>query len=328
MGEILSQSEIDDLLNALSSGNAEEIVTKPLSVSKEAKDYNFARPSKFNKEQLRTMEIMFDHYARIVSSFLTAYLRTASHMEVANAEQMTYSEFHNSLVNPVILGIVDFPPLKGSIVLELSANIGYSIIDRILGGPGLSIKRLRDFSEIEKILLERVLSQMLTYLIEPWENVVEIKPQLGKIETNSQFAQIISPSDMIALVTLSFKVGTSEGLLNFAIPHMVIEPIMERLNTKYWFRQADDEDTDAYRDDVEDQLESAMVPVSAEIGSTTLTVADFVHLQVGDVIALESYANADVNIKVGSLLKFQGKPGISRGKNAIQVTTLLEREEQ
>jgi flagellar motor switch protein FliM len=169
---------------------------------------------------------------------------------------------------------------------------------------------------------------MLTYLIEPWENVVEIKPNLGKIETNSQFAQIIAPSDMIALVTLSFKVGTSEGLLNFAIPHMVIEPIMERLNTKYWFRQADDENTDAYWDDMENQLESAMVPVSAEVGSTSLTVEEFIHLQVGDVIPLDSYANTDINIMIGSLLKFQGKPGISRGKNAVQVTTLLGKEEQ
>lgn len=327
MGDILSQNEIDELLNALNSGGTDNIVIAPTSHVKEAKDYDFARPSKFNKEQLRTLEIIFDNFARMVSSFLTGYLRTTCAVEVANAEQITYKEFNNSMVNPVILGIVDFSPLKGSILLELSANIGYSIIDRVLGGAGVGMKRLRDFSEIEKILLERICSQMLIYLVEPWENVVHVRPRLEKIETNSQFAQIISPNEMIALVTLSLKVGSSEGLLNFCIPHLVVEPIMERLNTKFWFAQNDEEDTDTYRDDLEIQLNKAQVPISAVVGKTSITVNDFINLQVGDIIPLDSYITSDLNIMVGNLLKFQGKPGVNRGKNAIQITSFLDKEE-
>ena len=327
MGDILSQSEIDALLNSITSGEDIESETAQPGNLKEAKVYNFARPSKFNKEQLRTLEIIFDNFARIVSSFLTGYLRTPSHIEVANAEQMTYNEFNNSLVNPVILGLIDFKPLKGTVILEMSANIGYSIIDRILGGPGMSMKKIRDFSEIEKILLERVLSQIITYLVEPWENLLVLHPTIEKIETNSQFAQIISPNEMVALVTLSVKVGSSEGLMNFCIPHLVIEPIMKKLNTKFWFAARDNEDAEIYREDLEAKLERTKVHVAAVVGRTVITVNDFVSLQIGDIIPLDSYTSSDLNIMVGDLLKFYAKPGISRGKNAIQITSVKGMED-
>ncbi len=327
MGDILSQSEIDALLNALTSGDTASISVEPQANAKEAKNYNFYKPPKFNKEQLRTLEIIFDNFARSVSSFLSGYLRTTTTIEVASAEQQTYNEFNNSLVNPVILSVVDFQPLKGSIILELSPNLGYSIIDRILGGPGLSLKKIRDFSEIEKILLDRVIANILTFLVQPWENVLHLNPKLDRIETNSQFAQIFSPNEMCALVTLSMKVGSSEGLMNFCLPYLVVESIMPRLNTKYWYAKTDSEDTNEYKNQIEEQLDKALVPVSVVVGKTNIMVSDFVSLQVGDVITLDSYINSDLNIMVGNLLKFQGKPGISRGKNAIQITTYLDKEE-
>ncbi len=327
MGEILSQSEIDELLNQLTSGGTDNIVVTPATKEKEAKNYNFARPSKFNKEQLRTLEIIFDNYARMVSSFLTGYLRTTCTLEVANAEQLTYKEFNNSLVNPVILSLVDLPPLKGSALLEMSANIGYSIIDRVLGGTGVTIKKMRDFSEIEKILLDRIIVQMLTYMVEPWENVIRFKPRLEKIETNSQFAQVISPNEMIALVTLSIKIGSSEGLLNFCLPHLVLEPIMDRLNTKFWFSHGDEEDSESYKEDLEAQLEKVNVPVSVVLGKTNIMVSEFIQLQVGDIIPLDSYITQDLNVMIGNLLKFQAKPGVSRGKNAILITQFLDKED-
>ncbi|MDR2903347.1 MAG: flagellar motor switch protein FliM [Clostridiales bacterium] len=324
MGDILSQNEIDELLKSLSSGDP---VISQQDEIKEAKNYNFARPSKFNKEQLRSLEIVFDNYSRMLSSFLTGYLRTTVHVELANAEQATYSEFNNLLINPVILSIVEFAPLKGSLILEMSASIGYTIIDRILGGPGIGIKKIRDFSDLEKILLERVIVQLLIFIPETWENIAEIKPRLDKIETNSQFAQIISPNEMTALVTLTIKIGSIEGMINFCIPYIVIEPIMDRLNTKYWFSMAEDEEQSANAEHIETQLSRAEIQIAAIIGKTTINVNDFINLQVGDIIPLDSYVNSDLNILVGDCLKFKGKPGISRGKNAVQVTSFVEKEE-
>jgi len=326
MGDIMTQEEIDELLKSLSAG---EVSIDDVSDTKEKqiKDYDFARPSKFGKDQLRALEIIFDNYARLVTSYLSGYLRTHAQVDVVNAEQLIYSEFTNSLSNPVILAIVDFEPLKGSIVFEISAKIGYCIIDRILGGRGESLNKLRDFSEIEKILLERIIYQLLGFMKEPWENVLDVNPKLDKIETNSQFAQIIPPNDMTALVTLNIKIGEVEGLMNICIPYLVIEPVMSKLNTKYWFGSKEQEDKDIYKEKLAISLESAKVPVAAVLGRTYITVSEFISLQAGDVIKIDSFVNSDLDIMVGNLLKFHAKPGTRKGKNAIQITSIVRKEE-
>ena len=325
MSEILSQEEIDNLLNAMASGNNNAIEHTPVN-EKKVSIYDFARPSKFGKEQLRTLEVIFDNFARISSSFLTGYLRTTTNIEVISSEQVTYGEFNNSLLNPVVLSIIDFNPFKGSIILDLSSSIGYSMIDRILGGTGETISKTRDFTEIEVILLSKIMEKLVERLEEPWKQVCEIRPHLEKVETNSQFAQIISPNEMVALVTLSIKVGDVEGLMNFCIPYIVIEPIVGNLNTKHWFSTVENNDGQ-YRPFVEKHLEEARVPISVIVGKTNITVDEFINIQVGDVIPLDSYVTSDFKVKVGDLTKFYAKPGINKGKNAIQITSVIRKGE-
>ena len=328
MGDVLSQSEIDELLKSMSEGSVDPSAEEAKdSGKKNALPYDFARPQKINKEQLRTLEIMYDTYCRSLTSFLSGYLRTSVSVEVISAEQVTYNEFSNALTNPCILSIVELSPLKGSIILEFSANIGYAIIDRILGGPGTGIKRMRDFSEIEQILLERVTHHTLGPLPEAWANVETLTPRLERIETNSQFAQIVSPTDTTALVTMSIRVGAVEGLMNFCLPISVIEPVLDRLYTRYWFASAPDDIETDYAEDLENKIETANIEVSAVIGRTRIMVSDFVNLAVGDIIPLDSYIDSDLEIFVGPLRKFLAKPGISRGRNAIQITETIIREE-
>ena len=327
MDEKLSQNQIDELLKAFSSGNADEITSsEPMQ---NVRDYDFLNPSKFSKEQLRSLEMIFDTFSRTLSSFLTGYLRTSCEVSVASAEQVIYKEFTNTLANPVIMAMVDFKPLKGSIIMEISSHLGFAMIDRILGGPGLSLKRVRDFSEIEVILLERIINQTIGFLIEPWANVENIAPQLERIETNAQFAQVIAPSETTALVTLEMKVGSVEGFVNFVIPHVVIESRMDRLNTRHWFmhKSLDEEDVGAYGEQLEEKLEKTFIPVKAIVGKTRITVGEFVSLQVGDIVTLDSFVDADLIVTVGDLYKFKAKPGISKGKNAIKITSLLDEEE-
>ncbi len=180
---------------------------------------------------------------------------------------------------------------------------------------------------IEKILLERVLLQLLTFLPEPFENVMAIRPRLEKLETNAQFAQIINPTEMVAFVMLNIKIGSSEGTVSFCLPHLVLEPIMDKLYTKYWYMQQEEENKEIYRERLEVELETAKVPVSVIIGKTSIMVSDFINLQVGDIIQLDSYVDSDVNVMIGNLLKFQAKPGTNRGKNAVQITSLVEKED-
>ena len=199
MSEVLSQSEIDNLLKALNSGelDVDEIKDKD---EKQVKNYDFARPTKFSKEHLRTLEIIFEHYGRLLSTNLPAYLRKAVQVEVVNSESVIYSEFSNALSNPVLLGVVNMEPLEGTMVMEISGNLAYAMIDRLLGGEGEPLDKIRDYSEIELVILERIYTICVNLLREPWQNVVSITPRLERIETNSQFAQIISPSETIAII--------------------------------------------------------------------------------------------------------------------------------
>ena len=213
MSDVLSQAEIDNLLNAMSKGEVDvEEMTAPKEVP--VKDYDFSRPSKFSKEHLRTLEIIFEHYGRLLSTNLPVYLRKNVQVEVMNSEAVTYQEFTNALSNPVLLGIVDVEPLKGNIIMEMATKLGFAIVDRMLGGEGEPLEKTRDFSEIEILIIQRVMNMCVDLLREPWENVTDLHPKLNRIETNPQFAQIISPSEMISIVTLNIKIGDVEGLMN------------------------------------------------------------------------------------------------------------------
>lgn len=328
MSEILSQSEIDDLFKALTTGELDVNTIQEDNGKKIVKAYDFTRPSKFSKEQLRTLEIISENYARLIATYLSGYLRNLVSVEVINAEAITYSEFSNSLTNPIILSIIDFAPLNGSVLLELSPNMGYAIIDRVLGGAGKGIHKIRDFTEIEHLILERMFAQFANLLIEPWENVVELSPVLEKIETNSQVVQIISPNEIVALVTFSLRIGNIEGMLNLCIPHLVIESIMDKLNTKYWFAQNEKSKDPIYEKNLEKLVERANIPIKAVLGKTHITINEFLQLQPMDIIKLDKDIGSDVNIYVGNILKFHGKPGAYKNKVAIKINEVVLREDE
>lgn len=326
MGDVLSQNEIDNLLQALSSGelDAEEIKD---SDEKQIKNYDFARPAKFSKEHLRTLEIIFEHYGRLLSTNLPVYLRKAIQVEVMNSEAVSYSEFSNALSNPVLLGIINFAPLKGNIILEIASNLGYALVDRMLGGEGEPLEKTREFSEIELLIIERILTVCVNLLHEPWENVVDIHPRLERIETNSQFAQIISPSEMIAIVTINIKIGDVEGLMNVCLPYLTLEDIMDKLNTKYWYSTMQDKDEQQYVDAIETLISKAPIPMKAVLGNSTISVSDFSGLQVGDIIRLDTKVNQELDVFVGNIKKFTALPGSSGDKYAVRITSVI-REEQ
>ena len=326
MGEVLSQQEIDNLLAALSTGelDANEIQE---TEEKPVKDYDFKRPVKFSKEHLRTLEIIFEHYGRLLATNLQVYLRKNVQVSVNSSETVTFSEFSNALSSPVILSIVNFAPLSGNIIMELSLNTGYAIIDRMLGGQGTALEKAKDFSEIEMAILEKILVVCMQLLREPWKNVVEISPVLDRIETNPQFAQIIAPSDMIAIVTLNVKIGDVEGMMNICLPYFTLEDIMDNLNTKFWYstmQEASDED---YQEHLESLVKRVSVPLRAILGTSSISVNDFMNLQIGDIIRLDSEVGSDLTVYVGNIKKFTAVPGSSKEKYAVQVTSVLGEEE-
>lgn len=326
MGDTLSQEEIDNLLKAFNDGdlNADDFSD---TKEKQVKNYDFARPSKFSKDHLRTLEIIFENYGRLLSTNLPAYLRKNVQVEVVNAEANTYSEFANALSNPVILGVVNFAPLEGNIIIELSANLGFTIVDRMLGGGRAPLERNRDFTEIELIILERVLEVCTNLLVDPWESVVSIEPRLERIETNSQFAQFISPGEMTAIITMSVKIGSVEGLMNICIPYSCVEPVIDKLNTKYWYSSMKESDSGAYQEVIEDIIDYAKIPVKAMLGRSTISVNDYINIQIGDIIKLDTKVNDELEVYVGNIKKFTALPGATSDSYAVRVTSVI-REEQ
>lgn len=326
MGDILSQNEIDDLLKALNTGEIDVKQMQTTTQEKKVKGHDFRRPSKFAKDHLKTLHIIYENYARLVTNYLSGYLRNLVQVEVISVEPLQYLEFTNSISNPVILAVVDFTPLTGQIIFEVAPSISYALIDRILGGRGSLMEKMRGFTEIELAIVERVIIQMLSLMKEPWENVIEIRPRLEKIETNAQFAQIISPNEIVALVTLSVRVGDVEGMINICIPHMVVEPIISKLSTKLWFSTVERESTKEIRESLESKIENTLVPIKAVLGKTTITVNDFIELMPGDVINLDTSVSGDLEVLVGDLLKFYATPGVKKSRIAIKLTDVIRKD--
>lgn len=326
MGEVLSQNEIDNLLAAYSAGEL-DVDQMQENKEKQVKNYDFSRPTKFSKEHLRTLEIIFEHYSRLISTNLPVYLRKNVQVTVASSEAVTFNEFTNALSNPVILGIIDFAPLNGNIILDLATNLGYAMLDRMLGGSGVPLEKNRDFSEIELTIIQKMLVMFTQLLREPWKNVVDISPVLSRLETNPQFAQVIAPNDMIAIVTLNMKIGDVEGFMNVCLPFFTLEEIMDKLNTKYWFSTMQENRSENYEEYIESLIRKVDIPIRAVLGRSTISVNDFVGLQVGDCIRLETKVDEDMDIYVGNIRKFTALPGTEKESYAVRITSVVREED-
>lgn len=326
MSDILSQSEIDNLLKQLSDGDL-DVDQIQGEDEKQVKNYDFSRPTKFSKEHLRTLEIIFEHYSRLVSTNLPVYLRKNVQVSVASSETVTFSEFSNALSNPSVLGIINFAPLNGNIIIEIATNLCYAMLDRMLGGSGQPLEKNREFSDIELTILQKLLVMFTQLLREPWKNVVDISPVLSRLETNPQFAQVIAPSDMIAIVTLNMKIGDVEGMLNICLPFFTLEDVMDKLNTKYWFSTMQENHDEHYEEYIESMIRRVDVPIKAVLGKSTISVSDFLNLQVGDCIRLDSRVDTDMEVYVGNIKKFTALPGTEKDSYAVQITSVIREEE-
>lgn len=325
MNEVLSQDEIDQLLTAISSGDVETDELSQPTESRKIKIYDFKRPDKFSKEQIRTVSIMHETFARLTTTALSAQLRSLVQVHVASVDQLTYEEFIRSIPNPTTLGVINMDPLKGSAILEVDPAITFAIIDRLFGGQGEGTKVTRDLTDIEQTVMEGIIVRILGNMREAWSQVIDLRPRLGQIETNPQFAQIVPPSEMVVLVTLETKVGEVEGMMNFCIPYLTIEPIISKLSAQYWYSSVRRGATTENLNILRDRLATIAVPMVVEIGEMELTVRDVLSLTVGDVVRLpEAHINDKMALRVGDRKKFWCKPGQIGSKLAVQVTGKIE----
>jgi flagellar motor switch protein FliM len=322
MTEVLSQDEIDQLLTAINAGGAEADEYKPVADTRKIKIYDFKRPDKFSKEQIRTVQIMHETFARLTTTALSANLRSMVHVHVASVDQLTYEEFIRSIPTPTTLAIINMDPLKGNAILEIDPAITFSIIDRLFGGKGDGSKvQQHELTDIEQSVMEGIIVRILGNMREAWAQVIDLRPRLGQIDTNPQFAQIVPPTEMVVLVTLETKVSDVEGMMNFCIPYLTIEPIIGKLSAQFWYSNVRQGANTENLNILKDKLVSVDVNVIAEIGTVQVPVRDVLSLQAGDVVCLYNVkADDPLTITIGGKGKFLCRPGVVGKKMAVQIT--------
>ncbi len=332
MHDVLTQDEIDALLTAISTNedtpsSSEEKVE--ISDPRKVKIYDFKRPDKFSKDQIRTLQMMHESFARLTTTSLSALLRTLVHVHVASVDQLTYEEFIRSIPSPTTLAVVNMDPLKGSSILEIDPSITFSIIDRLFGGTGESTKMNRELTDIEASVIEGIIVRILGNLRESWATVIDLRPRLGNIETNPQFAQVVHPNDMVVLVTLETKVGDVEGMTNLCIPYITIEPIISKLSAQYWYSSIRKGTTRENFNTLKDRLSTVNVDVIAQLGTADITMREIISLQVGDIIKLpNTKLKNDLLLRIGNRNKFLCRPGVVGKRMAVQIQNRFEEIEE
>jgi flagellar motor switch protein FliM len=325
--EVLSQSEIDALLAALSTGEMSAEELKKEEEGRRVKVYDFKRALRFSKDQIRSLTRIHENFARLLTTFFSAQLRTYVQISVASADQIPYEEFIRSIPKMTIINVFEVPPLDGHILMEVNPNIAYAMLDRVMGGRGTSINKVDNLTEIETRIMSNLFDKAFVNLRDAWESVVDIDPVLADFEVNPQFLQMISPNDTVVVISLNTQIGETSGMMNICIPHVVLEPIMPRLSVHYWMQTQKKESSPEEEKALEGRIRLAKLPIIAELGTAAITIEEFLQLEVGDVIELEQSIHQPLLVKVGNIPKFIGQPGKRNKKLAVQILGMVKGDE-
>lgn len=328
MPEVLSQAEIDDLLNALQSGTAEEQPSEADNEPK-VKSYDFRTANRFTKDQMKSLGMVFQTYAQLLANKLTSILRISCECDLLSVEEMSYSEFNNSLPSPVILGLFTSRPIVGTLIMQVSPEVAYMLINRLLGGTVETKESSKQFTEIELALISRFLDKLMPVNDEAWEKVLSVQTRLDKLETDPQFVQITGLNDAVAVITLDLAIGNDDGLISLCLPRTSIEGIAEKLTSTSLYSfgtQSEHIRSEQQARAVSEKVSRAKVTMTAHFKDTAATVADIMNLQVGDVIRLDHALTEPIMMKVAHLPKFEGSIGTSGSRYAIRISEIITDE--
>lgn len=326
MSNILSQNEIDELLSALASGQDTPPAALMEDESKLIRSYDFRTANKFSKDQMRTLHFIYDNFASRLSTYLSGTLRAACEVEVISIEEQTFSELSNSMPSPVIVSIIAMPPLQGSMLFEITPVIAYEIISRLLGGTGQFENTQKAFTEIELSIMERVIRRMLLLMNEAWEKINKVNASLDRVETSSQYVQIVSANEPIAIVTLNVKIGEISDIINLCIPHVAVQPIAKQLLMKTWYTDGGADKTSEEKEDYWSRLSGIYLTLNAVFNTTNATVGDIINTKEGDVIQIDHKINQPVMVRVEHIPKFKGAVGIQGANYAVRIAEILKEE--
>lgn len=325
MSEVLSQSEIDALLAAMSTGEVQISEDNNQEEKYKVKKYDFKRPNKFSKEHIRTLEMIHDNFARIVSNYLTAHLRTSVQIKVISSEQITFEEFIHSVSNPTILISYYLDPFPGVFLFETGPQFVFQIIDILFGGQGKNLVKTREFTEIEKNIIKRINLKLLENLKTAWEDIMEVEAKFDNLETNPILNQVMAPNEPVALVTMSVEIGHNQSFMNMCIPYISIEKHMDKLIIQYRTTKSSNEN-DHNKQTIEKSINSVKLSSFVELGKSEISVSEFLNLVEGDCITLNKKVNEPLDMYVEDNVHFKVYPGTVGKKVGVQVVEIIDKD--
>jgi len=331
MPSILSQREIDALLSALpvedagSSGSS--MSPDALRVGRPVKTYDFRHPSKFSRDQIRTLEFLHETFARRLQTALSAYLRTVVQITMLNVEQGVYDEYVRQVPSPAVLYPVTMDPLPGRAALELHTNIVFIMVDRLLGGLGKGLGKGRELTDVEQTLLETVVWEVLSAIKEAWVNIVALQPRLGEIAFTPQFMQIAPHTETVLTIRFEVRILDGTGTMRICIPENVLEPVMGQLSDQALSAGTRRALSFEQTQDLRRNLDRVMIPVVGKLGEADISVDEVIGLKVGDVIELGRRTRDEIEVLVAGITKFHARPGILGRHNALRITQIVRGEE-
>jgi len=334
MAKILTQEEVDALLSTVQSAGPSEdadslIEEAAASVQVERKKsrakqykkvmvYNFKRPDRVSKEQMRSLHFLHDRFARNFSSSLSAYLRTISEINLVSVEQLTYSEFLLSLPDPTCFSSISMKPLEGNAALEINPSLVFPIIDKMLGGPGEPLTEIRAMTAIEQNIFEAIIRLILEDLKEVWKQIVNLEMRIHAQETSPQLVQVVAPNEVVVLIVFEIKFQEVVGMMNFCIPSIILEPVAKEFDQE-WYTGYKKSETFEEAKMLTELMKRVYFDVGAEIRGSTITVQDFLALESGDIIQLTSKPDDPLVLSVNAVPKYEGQALIANEQRAFQV---------
>ncbi len=329
MDHILSQDEVDALLSAVDRGEIPDEPPSGVGMSNPsiAVRYNFRKPNRVSKDQVKMLQSMHESFARLYTASLSTLLRGLVEVELKTVEQVTYGEFIMSLAPPNCLVVFNMEPLKGGAALEINANILFRFIDRLLGGSGLLPVRLRDFTEVEQVLVERIAVRAMMDLQQAWQHAGTFGFRVAHVETNPQFVQLTSPNEVVIAVTFDLTIGDERGHMTLVFPHLLLEPVMPKLNTHRNFASMQRELSPEEGEGFQENLLRVGLSVRGLLAEVPISIRDLLELKPGAILSLGKRANAPAIIEIEGVPRFTGRPGTLNRKRALRVQSVVPKGE-
>lgn len=341
MADVLSQSEVESLLAALEGTAAREAAEAgptpmsaqaagerlPAKLAQQVSVYDFKRPERVSKEQMRAFHALHEGFSREFGAALSGMLRTIVEVKLISVDQLTYSEFVFSVENPTCFNLLHSAGLEGHLILDLNPSIIFPIVDRLLGG-GKDVRHSfpnRPLTEIELRLVSRITGLAIQGLESAWSNICALKLRVSQVESNPQLVQIVPPNEVVVLISFEITMGEMRGIMNLCIPFNTIEPLSGKLSSDTWAAYTKKTADPRQQLNLETGVAAARVTMIVSLSETKLTARELANLAVGDVIMTERDQTEGIEVAIEGRPMFWGFPGLLKGHKAVRIARKIDR---